>query len=228
MGKRTSPIWNINKEILIKIVKESTSITQILRYFNFNNKGSNHKTLYSRLKEDGIDYSHIKLGIGFNKGRKFIRDKIPLEKILIEASNYDRSRLKKRLFEENLLKNQCSECGLGTEWNNKKISLQIDHINGIANDNRIENLRILCPNCHSQTDNFAGKKNKKFKIKKEKIYKRKVEWPSKEELEKLLFKFPATKIAKIYNVSDKSIAKWANKYGLKKPGRGYWMKNIGV
>lgn len=59
----------------------------------------------------------------------------------------------------------CECCGNDGEWLGKKISLQLDHINGINNDNRIENLRFLCPNCHSQTDTFGGKnKNNKMKI----------------------------------------------------------------
>ena len=114
---------------------------------------------------------------------------------------------------------------MGTEWNNKKISLQIDHINGISNDNRIENLRMLCPNCHSQTLNFAGKSKKKQpkeKIKKQ--HKRKVIWPTKEELEILLWEKPTSQIAKSYGVRDNSVGKWAKKYGLKKPGKGYWQK----
>jgi len=71
--------------------------------------------------------------------------------------------LKRRLIAEKLLEYKCDQCGLDQFWNNKQISLQLDHINGINNDNRIENLRFLCPNCHSQTTNYAGKSNKIIK-----------------------------------------------------------------
>lgn len=64
-------------------------------------------------------------------------------------------------MDENLIPYKCMECGLENEWNNKKISLQLEHKNGINNDNRLENLGFLCPNCHSQTDSYAGKNKKK-------------------------------------------------------------------
>lgn len=81
-----------------------------------------------------------------------------MEEILVENSTYlNRAKLKERLVRDNLLKYECSVCGNTGEWNNKFLSLQLDHINGINNDNRIENLRFLCPNCHSQTDTFSGK-----------------------------------------------------------------------
>ncbi len=92
------------------------------------------------------------------KGRK--TNCIPLDKILIENSTYENmSRLKIRLFSEQIKENKCEECGI-TEWNNKPLTLQIHHINGIHNDHRISNLKLLCPNCHSQTENYAGANNK--------------------------------------------------------------------
>jgi 5-methylcytosine-specific restriction endonuclease McrA len=74
------------------------------------------------------------------------------------------SSLKIRLYNEGLKTKQCEECGI-VEWNGSEISFELDHINGVNNDNRIENLRILCPNCHSQTKTFRGKNIKKYKIK---------------------------------------------------------------
>ena len=69
------------------------------------------------------------------------------------------ARLKERLVKEGILEYKCAECGI-SKWNNKPLSLHLDHINGINNDHRIENLRFLCPNCHSQTDTYAGKNRK--------------------------------------------------------------------
>ena len=87
---------------------------------------------------------------------------IDLNEILIDNSTYyNRTSLKARLFKSNLLENKCIECGIGSIWNGKKLVLHLDHINGKYNDNRIENLRILCPNCHSQTDTYSGKNMKK-------------------------------------------------------------------
>ena len=68
-----------------------------------------------------------------------------------------RASVKNVILKENLIKYECSGCGLGDEWNGRKISLHLDHINGVSGDHRLENLRFLCPNCHSQTKNYAGR-----------------------------------------------------------------------
>ena len=86
------------------------------------------------------------------------RKSIPLKNILVKNSNYSRGNLKKRLIQDKILKNKCYSCGLGETWNNRPIVLQLEHINGDGMDNRIENLSILCPNCHSQTDTFCRRK----------------------------------------------------------------------
>lgn len=72
-------------------------------------------------------------------------------------SNIGRSHVKKRILENRLIEYRCISCGLIGEWNGKPISLQLEHINGINDDNRLENLAFICPNCHSQTDTYAGK-----------------------------------------------------------------------
>lgn len=77
--------------------------------------------------------------------------------VFCENSTYhNRSQIKSRLVASGI-PNQCAECALESEWNGRPLTLQLDHINGVFNDNRPENLRILCPNCHSQTDTFAGR-----------------------------------------------------------------------
>ena len=154
---KKSIFWKIDKKELETIVKQSTSLGGILKHFGFPNKGGNSKTLQKRLKHDNIDFNHIPLGRGSNKNRAFGKRKIPLKNLLCKNSNYSGYKLKIRLIKENVIKNECSECGLTNVWNKKPISLQIDHINGDAKDHRLENLRLLCPNCHSQTDTFAGK-----------------------------------------------------------------------
>lgn len=73
-----------------------------------------------------------------------------------------RSRIKALILDRGLLKYECAECAI-SQWRGKKLSLHLDHINGVNNDNRLENLRFLCPNCHSQTETYCGKANKKNK-----------------------------------------------------------------
>lgn len=227
--KRRSKFWTIAREYLVEAAVNSRSISELISKLGMKDKSSvSYRTIKLRLDFEGIDYSHIKLGIGANKGRTFYsKTKIPLENILIENSNYSRVHLKTRLIREGFLENKCIICGQLPEWNNKPLTLQIDHINGIANDNRLENLRIICPHCHSQTENFAGrntKRTKRIKIENEKFSRRKVVRPSSEELRNMVWSEPTVLIAKRFGVSDSAIAKWVKDYGLKKPPRGYWAK----
>ena len=89
------------------------------------------------------------------------------EEVFVENSYYARHHIKKRIIKDKLLDYKCENCGNSGEHNNKPLSLQLDHKNGKSEDNRLENLRFLCPNCHSQTDTYAGrgskgKRNKKI------------------------------------------------------------------
>ena len=74
---------------------------------------------------------------------------------------YPTDKLKKRLISEEYFDKVCVECGITDTWNDKPIVLHLDHINGVNNDHRLENLRLLCPNCHSQTDTYCGKNKTK-------------------------------------------------------------------
>lgn len=80
-----------------------------------------------------------------------------MKQILVEHSKYvNTNSLKQRLFNEKIKERKCECCG-NTEWMGKPIPLELHHINGIKDDLRIENLQILCPNCHAFTDNYRGK-----------------------------------------------------------------------
>jgi len=81
----------------------------------------------------------------------------PVEWVLARAKC--RNTVKRRLLDAGILKNVCAECGI-SEWRGKPLSIQLDHRNGIRDDNRLENLRMLCPNCHSQTDTFGARNRK--------------------------------------------------------------------
>ncbi len=96
-----------------------------------------------------------RLGITFSGGG--LKDKIELKEILEgKHPQYQTFKLKKRILKEKILENKCAICGI-TEWNKKTISLQLDHIDGNGHNHKLENLRLICPNCHSQTDTFCGK-----------------------------------------------------------------------
>lgn len=139
---------------MVKLVANSFSYKEVLKYFALENKGNNFKTLRKRMLEDGIDFSHFRQRKDY---LKIVQQPVPLQDILVENSTFNRTHLKRKLLSSNTLDNKCYICGQLPVWNDKPLSLQLDHINGISTDNRLENLRILCPHCHSQTENFAGK-----------------------------------------------------------------------
>ena len=90
--------------------------------------------------------------------------RIPLEELLVVGRETARNHLKSRLIQAGLMENRCGRCGI-TEWMGEPLTMALHHINGIGCDNRLENLLLLCPNCHAQTNNFAGKNTRKSRQK---------------------------------------------------------------
>jgi hypothetical protein len=155
---KRSQIWKVSPERFAQIIKESGTIAEMLRVFGLTNKGGNYRTVLARIATDGLDISHIARGLRSGKGKKRGGvPALPLESILIEGSSFARVHLKARLIKEGVLENRCVVCGLGPEWNGKPLVMRLDHENGTSDDCRIENLRLVCPNCDSQLPTFAGR-----------------------------------------------------------------------
>lgn len=146
----------------IEAVKISFSKAQVLKNLSLVPAGANYKMVNLMLKKLNLDTSHF-TGQAHLKGKTHNwSEKIELSDILVNGSVYSSHKLKLRLIKDNILVNECSKCKI-IEWQGEKLSLHLDHINGVNDDNRIENLRLLCPNCHSQTDTYCGKNKKKAK-----------------------------------------------------------------
>jgi len=249
-------------------VKESFSVAKVFSKLGLQASGGNYKTFKMKCEEYNIDISHFTgkahlRGKTHNWGKK-----IPIEDILVKKSTYGcTNRLKKRLFDDGFFEKKCYQCGL-TEWNEKPAPLQLEHINGDNTDNRIENLTILCPNCHAQTETYCKKKswNKGSRVQEKKCIdcgievsaikykrcpscaslhrvanqkhckrckcqiskksrsglclscanrlKRKIDHPTKDELQTMILSMTWTDIGKKYGVSDNAVRKWAKTYKL--------------
>ncbi|OQX53078.1 MAG: hypothetical protein B5M48_04025 [Candidatus Omnitrophica bacterium 4484_213] len=157
MPKKRS--WTIKQ--LKEAVKNSTSYRQVLKKIGLREAGGNYFQLQKYIKELKIDISHFK-GRGWNKGLHFpFKPKIPLEKILVKNSYFQSYKLKNRLIKEGLKPPYCEKCGWAERSPDGRLPLELDHINGDVHDNRLENLRILCPNCHSLQPHYRGRNKRK-------------------------------------------------------------------
>lgn len=153
--------YSITKEKLQTAVNNNTSIAGVCRELGVVPKGGNYKTIKLNLIKFDISISHFK-GQGWNTGVDFkkVREGIPLEDILVENSSYTNlGRLKIRMLNTKLLEYKCSKCKINS-WNELPLVLHLDHINGDNLNHTIDNLRLLCPNCHSQTSTYCRSKPK--------------------------------------------------------------------
>ncbi len=159
------PKYKVRNENLPEIVKDCFSYRQVLKKLDLKEAGGNYKTLKKAIKDFNVDISHFTKQ-GWLKGKKnpYPRGR-KLDEILIDGSHAQTHRLKIRLLEKKLLIEKCYVCDCEPIWHGKKLVLILDHINGKNDDNRLENLRLLCPNCNSQQDTFCGRNKKLNKIK---------------------------------------------------------------
>ncbi len=150
-------------EQLIDAVKNSRSIRMVIQKLGLIPAGGNYSQVSFRIRQLRLDTSHFK-GMAWNKGLTYHTSTRPsLESLLVYGSRVQSHKLKTRLFEAGLKEPSCEICGWNKQSVDGRIPVELDHINGIHTDNRIKNLRILCPNCHSLQPTHRGK-NKKVSL----------------------------------------------------------------
>jgi hypothetical protein len=221
MKKRS---WS--EEALRLTIQTNNTMAGVLRSLHLSTSPGNYKSVGLVIKKLGLSTTHFK---GQAHGTSPRTTKIPLAELLVEGSQYGSNPLRKRLIKEGLLPNVCDECGSQPEWKGKPLVLQLDHKNGDSTDNRLENLHILCPNCHSQTSNFTGKsKIGRYRSDPKRcscgavIYRKsdrcksclgrhvesKTKWPPVEELAESVVQTSYTKVASGLGVSDNAVKKY--------------------
>jgi hypothetical protein len=229
---KKSKIWKYSAEEFKLMVEASESYSDLARKLGVRDQGNSSIIIRTRILEGNLSVTHFLATSAL--AQKYLSKKIPTEEILVKNSTYTSTfNLKHRLWSENLLERTCYICGLCEEWQGKSLSLQLDHINGDRRDNQLVNLRILCPNCHSQTESYCGKRNKvpkkvcvrcsgkRKELVEDKYCKKCFSFlqlletrPSKEVLVSAVKEMGYVRTGALYSVSDNTIRKWLRDYGL--------------
>lgn len=209
-------------EQLIAAVASNTTLAGVLRALGLSTSPGHYRSLHHHIQRLGLSTKHH---TGQAHGTS--RPGRPLTELLVKGSHVH-SYFKKRLIREGLIQEECSLCGLPPTWQNKPLVLQLDHINGDPYDNRLENLRLLCPNCHTQTPTFTKSGRGRYTPKKSKvcacgvvIQRRsktcracmntsrptKIDWPTHDELRHRVATSSHRQVAKELGVSDNAVRK---------------------
>jgi 5-methylcytosine-specific restriction endonuclease McrA len=149
------------KEQLIDAIKNSRSIRQALLNLNISAQGGNYRIIHKAIKDYDIDINHFTQK-GWSKN-KILGPKHPIEDYINNLKSIGSYRLKQRLLKEQILQKKCYNCESIT-WLDKEIPLELDHIDGNHLNNNLNNLRLLCPNCHALTETYRGKNQKRAKL----------------------------------------------------------------
>lgn len=239
-ARRSTP--GFTEEQARAAIAASRSWNESLRKLGYCPTGGNPRTLKKWTEIWQISTDHFDPRAAQVEGLLRAKRRIAIAEILIEDSTYSRSNLKRRLYDEGLKRPLCELCGQDESWRGRRMGLILDHINGVRNDNRIENLRIVCPNCAATLDTHCGKRlrleprkcehcDKEF-VPKYRDHRycsrdcgtrrskswaprpgaRRVERPSEAQLLAEIKRFGYLAVGRKYGVSDNAIRKWLLAY----------------
>ncbi len=145
-----------NKQQFQEAIENSVSISECLKKLGLKNAGGNYATFRKYAKELDLDCSHLK-GQRWAKNKTFDNRKRPIEDYLSNKFPIQSFKLKNRLLKEEYLRRACRDC-LRREWMSEEIPLELHHVDGNNQNNSLDNLQLLCPNCHALTENYRRKK----------------------------------------------------------------------
>jgi hypothetical protein len=225
---------------LRKAIAASQSWAEALRRLDLRDAGGNHRTIQKYARLWSISVEHFDPNAG--RRRALGRGPRPLSEILVEHSSFSRAHLKERLYAAGLKQRRCELCGQGEYWRGTRMALVLDHINGVATDNRLENLRIVCPNCNATFATHCGRANRRpprrlvcphcgieFETRDSRRrycsaycgqrrrdqrgpQRRKVERPPYEQLLREIAETSWSAVGRKYGVSDNAVRKWVRWY----------------
>lgn len=149
-------IYKLSDEQFVELIKKSLNISEVLFKLGYSVRGNSwgFSQIKRRMTDLNLDSSAFRGKSALSPKNK--HNEIKAEDILKPNCKHSRSVLRRYIIKNNLIPYKCAICGC-IEWQGKTLSLELDHINGINNDNRFENLRFLCPNCHSQTTTYGSR-----------------------------------------------------------------------
>lgn len=142
---------------LEEAVSKSLCTSDVCRFLNITICTYNYIRIEKLCAENNISRNHFDTAAAVRRNKPSYTK----EEIFRRNSTASRSGLRRRAVKFGLYTGKCGECGVGDNWNNKPLTIELDHINGINDDNRVENLRWLCPNCHSQTPTHKNSANRR-------------------------------------------------------------------
>ncbi len=244
-----------SRDVLTEAVTKSLSISGVVQNLGLQYRsGSAWNSIRRAILEYSLNTDHFR-GKAHSKGRPS-SNRLSTSQILVVTDGRNRTKpsLLRRAMLESGVPYQCSSCGVGSEWNGKKLVLEIDHKNGLWSDCRLYNLRFLCPNCHSQEPTSTRKKNlilatcsgcgipivSRVDSKgtrdttfcspacgsrfSPRALQEKGSWPTESKLKAMVWEMPVERLAKEIGVSGSAVKKRCRRLGIGTPPRGYWAK----